>query len=369
MDSMESPNVNVRSEIPGWNYFYCKRDAAHLIKFGLIGYGYWGPNLARNIGLNDEAVLSHVADLDTRRLRSAGHIYPGAQLCQSPYEVILDPKVDAVVITTPVDTHFELAHAALLQHKHVLISKPMTRSSEEAKRLVDLAESTGKILMVDHTFLYSGAVRKIQQMLDAKRIGDVHYFHSNRINLGLFRPDVSVLWDLAPHDISILLFLMRKMPVKVSAIGAQPVTHIRYSFESLAYINFIFDNGLAAHIHVSWLSPVKVRQTIIGGSEQMIVYNDLEPDSPVKLFDKGIKPRTAEEAYDLLVQYRSGDMHAPKVDQKEPLGEMIQEFVSAIQGQQTPVSDGRLGLQVVSLLEAAEASIMQQGTCISLESC
>jgi predicted dehydrogenase len=366
---MDSETLDAGSDIPGWTDLSSKFGTAHRIKFGLIGYGYWGPNLARNIALHPDAILSHVADLDSGRLRNAGYFYPRAQPCRTPYEVIHDPTVDAVVITTPVATHFELARAALMQRKHVLLSKPMARSSEEAKRLVELAENNNKILMVDHTFLYSGSVRKIQQILNAKQIGDVHYFHSNRINLGIFRPDVSVLWDLAPHDISILLFLTGKMPVKVSAVGAQPVSHIRYSRESLAYINFIFDNGLAAHIHVSWLSPVKVRQTIIGGSEKMIVYNDLEPDSPVKLFDKGIEPRTAEEAYDLLVQYRSGDMHAPKVDQKEPLSEVIEEFILAIQGQQTPISDGRLGLQVVSLLEAAEASMMQQGTSVRLSSC
>lgn len=335
------------------------------INCGLIGYGYWGPNLARNVYLSENIELLHIADLDTSRTYSAQNTF-ACKVSKDPYNVIFDPSIDAVVITTPVATHFDLAFAALSEQKHVLVSKPITRTSAQAEKLVNLAARKGVVLMVDHTFLFSNAVRNIDKIIKDNVIGNVNYFHSNRINLGLFRSDVSVLWDLAPHDFSLVLHLLDEKPQKVSAVGAQPAAHVQYPLNSLAYINLLFRSGLVAHVHVSWLSPVKMRQTIIGGSEKMVVYNDLEQDKPIKLFDKGVEPRDAEEAYDLLVQYRSGDMYAPKVAYKEPLSTLIEEFVSAVEHRKTPVSDGVFGLQVVGLLEAADASIARQGAAITV---
>lgn len=341
------------------------RDRGH-ISCGLIGYGYWGPNLARNISRDINTHISYISDIDSARVMVARAELGPIKTCSDPYDLIRDPDVDAVVITTPVETHFDLAYAAVSEGKHVLISKPMTRTTAQAETLVELAARKNVVLMVDHTFLFSNPVRKIAEILKSNLIGNVNYFHSNRINLGLFRSDVSVLWDLAPHDISILLYLLKEKPEAVSAIGAQPASHINYHLSSLAYINLMFRSGLVAHLHVSWLSPVKVRQTIIGGSAKMVVYNDLEPNNPIKLFDKGVEPRNAVEAYELLVQYRSGDMYAPKVEQREPLSALIEEFVSAVEHKYQPVSDGVFGSQVVALLEAADASIARHGASVSV---
>ena len=337
-----------------------------MIRVGVIGCGYWGPNLVRNFVKNRDCELDVVADLQPERLESIGRLYPAVKRTRDARDVLGDATLDAVAIATPVATHFELASEALRNGKHVLITKPMTRTVEEAEELAGLAEKTGRILLVDHTFIYSGPVRKIRELISAGQIGDIYYYDSVRVNLGLFQPDVNVLWDLACHDLYIMSYLIDKKPVGVWALGTQPLPHSDLRFESLAYIFVRFQDRTIGHVHVSWLSPVKIRRTILGGSHKMIVYDHLDPDNQVKLFDKGVEVHSSEEAYTARVQYRMGDMHAPKVDQKEALEVECAHFVDCIQRGTAPITGVQSGLQSVRLLEAADKSMRAGGKEIPL---
>jgi predicted dehydrogenase len=280
----------------------------------------------------------------------------------SAQELVESDSIDAVVIATPISTHYDLAKAALENGKHVFVEKPLTRTTEQARELTTLAQQKGKVLMVDHTFVYSGAVRKLREIIDSGDLGEIYYYDSVRLNLGLFQPDVNVLWDLAPHDFSLLTHLLGKKPVQVTATGSSPVRWKGWKRESIAYVTVELHDNTIAHFHLNWLSPVKLRRTLIGGSRKMIVYDHLDLENQVKIFDKGIDLLQDDERYKNLVQYRTGDLLVPKVDQTEPLEIACKHFIDCIQKGETPITDGNAGLLVVELLEAAERSMSEQLT-------
>jgi predicted dehydrogenase len=307
-----------------------------------------------------------VADLDPQRLNEIKVKYPNLETTTNPTELLSRKNIDAVVIATPVSTHYPLAKEALTNDKHVLIEKPMTCTVEQSQQLIALADERNLTLMVDHTFVYTGAVRTIRDMINSNQLGELYYFDSVRVNLGIFQHDVNVIWDLAPHDFSIMQYLIAEKPVSVQAVGA---SHIEYSnppLENIAYITVNFESGLIGHFHVNWMTPVKVRKILIGGSKKMIVYDDLEPDEKVKLYDKGVKIDTAEKIYDTLVQYRIGDVHIPVIPQQEALQVECRHFLECIRDQSQPLTSGEDGLQVVKLLTAADRSLQEDGRRISL---
>ena len=329
-----------------------------MIKLGLIGYGYWGPNLLRNFINQKDSVVVAVADGRKERLEKMQMNYPAIKTYESAHDLININDIDAVIIATPVYSHFELARKALLAGKHVLIEKPMTASVKEAEELINLAESNNLVLMVDHTFLYTGAVNKIKELIDSDVIGTPKYFDSTRINLGLFQPDVNVLWDLAPHDISILLYLIDEKPYSVNATG---ISHTHNNIENIAYMTVNYKSDFIAHFNCSWTSPVKVRQTLIGGDRKMIVYNDLEPSEKVRLYDTGYNHKTDEEKNKLMVDYRTGDIHIPNLSSKEALSAVAEDFLKSILSVKQPLASAQLGLKVVQVLDAAQNSIKNKG--------
>jgi len=335
-----------------------------MINVGVVGYGYWGPNLVRNFAEAENSHIAAVADFDSGRLRLAGLRYPHLKLCSDYSDVLNDPEIDAVAIATPVRTHFEIAYAALQAGKHVLVEKPMTETVEQAKILIDEASRKNLTLMVDHTFIYTGAVKKIKGLVDSGDLGKIFYYDSTRINLGLFQHDVNVIWDLAVHDISILDFIHGERATLVSATGA---SHVPGSPENIGYITLNFDSGAIAHINVNWLSPVKLRHTMIGGSKKMIVYDDLEPSEKIKIYDKGITmTEDPNEVYQMLVGYRTGDMLAPQIETSEALLEEANHFIECINSGVTPKTDGEMGLRIVEIAAAATESMKQQGRPVSL---
>lgn len=337
-----------------------------MIGIGVIGYGYWGPNLVRNFMEAPYSTVVGVADLRQERLAEAQSRYPSIKFTKNPVDLFADPAINAIAIATPVTSHFELAMQALKAGKHVLVEKPLALSSDRAERLIEEAARRKLVLMVDHTFVYTGAVRKIREMVEGGALGNIYYYDSVRVNLGLFQHDVNVIWDLAVHDLSIMDFVLANKPVGVSATG---ISHISGQPENVAYITLFFADNQIAHLHVNWLAPVKVRRTLIGGSEKMIVYDDLEPSEKVKVYDKGvtIAPQR-EEVYELLVSYRSGDMWAPKLDQTEGLRTEALHFIDCIENGRQPQTDGASGLRIVRLLEAAEKSLAARGRLIELPS-
>jgi predicted dehydrogenase len=329
----------------------------------VVGCGYWGPNLIRNFGAFDDCALRMIADPDPVRLAAAARRLPGVRAVSDFQEVLAAGDIEAVSLCTPLRTHYELATAALRAGKHVLVEKPLTHSVETAEALVELAERCGRVLMVDHTFVYAGAVQKIRDILGGSDAGDLLYVDAVRVNLGLFQSDASVVWDLAPHDLSILLDLVGRRPRWVSAIGGAHYGR----FENLAYLTLQFDDSLIAHLHVNWLAPVKLRRMLIGGTRKMIVYDDLEPSEKVRVYDKGVTlAKESAQRERALVDYRVGDMWAPYIDKTEPLRNVCREFLDAIQCGVRPRSGGEAGLQVVRILEAAEQSIGKQGERIAL---
>lgn len=335
-----------------------------MIGIGVIGYGYWGPNLVRNFAEAPGAKLIGISDSRSERLDQARRRYPSAFLTGRASELLADPAVDAVAIATPVSSHFDLAMEALQSNKHVLVEKPLAANSEQALRLIDEAEKRNRVLMVDHTFVYTGAVRKIRKMIADRELGDIYYYDSVRVNLGLFQHDVNVIWDLAVHDLSIMDFVLASKPVAVSATG---ISHIAGQPENVAYLTLFFADNKIAHLHVNWLAPVKVRRTLIGGSEKMIVYDDLEPSEKVKVYDKGVSLSSSPEAvYQLLVSYRTGDMWAPHLDQTEGLQTEARHFIDCIEESKQPSTDGQAGLRVLRILEAAEKSMRERGQLMEL---
>lgn len=336
-----------------------------MVRVGVIGYGYWGPNLVRNFAASSGAAMRRVCDIDPVRLAFASARYPSVAVTTDADEVIADPDLDAIAIATPVWTHFDLASRALSAGKHVLVAKPLAATAEEARQLIDQAARRGLVLMVDHTFVYTGAVRKIRDMVAAGELGDIYYYDSVRVNLGLFQHDASVIWDLAVHDLSILDYVLGR---RVCAVSATGMRHVSGEPENIAYLTLFFADRLIAHIHVNWLAPVKIRRTLIGGSRKMIVYDDLEPSEKVKVYDRGISLRdeTSEGIHKLLVHYRTGDMWAPQVDLTEALELETAHFLRCIAGAGQPISDGGSGLRVVLIMEAATRSMREQGRCVEL---
>jgi predicted dehydrogenase len=336
-----------------------------MIKVGVIGYGYWGPNLVRNFMGVPGSAVTRVCDLREERLTPLQKLYPAVKTCSQAMDLINDPQIDAVVIATPVSSHFELALAALKAGKHVLVEKPLAAKSDQARRLIDEAAARNLVLLVDHTFVYTDAVRKIRELIASGQLGEIYYYDAVRVNLGLFQHDVNVIWDLAIHDLSVMDYVLPAKPVAVSATG---ISHFPGQPENVAYITLFFSGAQIAHVHVNWLTPVKVRHTLIGGSEKMILYDDLEPSEKLKVYDKGINvtPRT-EDVYKLLVSYRSGDMWAPRLDNTEALQTEALHFVDCVEHGHQPDTDGSAGLRMVSMIEAAETSLRDRGRLIELK--
>jgi predicted dehydrogenase len=334
-----------------------------MIKIAVIGYGYWGPNLVRNFQETKGAEVAFCCDNSTQRLGLVKSKYPQIETTPNFDEVIKNPEVDAVVIATPVATHYGFARKALEHGKHVLLEKPLTASVAEAESLVELAARKNLRLMVDHTFIYTGAVRKMKEIIDRGDLGQIYYFDSVRINLGLIQKDVNVLWDLAPHDIAIMESLVNKAPVGVCATG---VSHIGEGIENIAYLTVFFDNGLIAHFHNNWLAPVKIRTILLGGSKKMILYDDMEASEKIKVYDKGVEIGNGNGDHQLRIGYRLGDMWAPKLDHTEALRLMAKEFVDSVENGRPPLTDGTSGLNVVKILEASEMSIKHRGREVKL---
>ena len=339
-----------------------------MIGVGIIGYGYWGPNLVRNLSELQGCRVIGISDLRPDRLALARARYPSAKVTAECQDLFDDPRVDLVVVATPVSSHYRLAMAALHAGKHVLVEKPFTTTSEEAQRLIDEAERRQLTIAVDHTFVYTPAVRKIREIVASGGLGDVQYYDSVRVNLGLFQHDVNVVWDLAVHDLSILDYVLPAKPIAVSATG---LSHVPGKPENIAYLTLLFEQNLIAHVHVNWLAPLKLRRTLIGGSQQMIVYDDLEPSEKVKVYDKGItvteNGNGGNGKYQLLVGYRAGDMWAPQIEVTEALGIELKHVIGCIDRGETPLSDGHAGLRIVRLLEAATASMRARGRVIELD--
>ncbi len=336
-----------------------------MIRVGVIGYGYWGPNLVRNFAEVEGAEVIVVCDRRPERLVLAKNRYPYIETTSVATEVITDPRTDAIVIATPVSTHFELARQALRAGKHVLVEKPLAATSEQAAQLVDEASRRDRVLLVDHTFVYTGAVRKIRELVTSGVLGDIYYYDSVRVNLGLFQHDVNVIWDLAVHDFSIMDYVLPLRPCAVSATG---MSHIAGQPENIAYITLFFENSMIGHIHVNWLAPAKCRRTLIGGSQKMIVYDDLEPSEKVKVYDKGVTvTNDPESVYQMLIGYRTGDMWAPQLDMTEALRTEVHHFIRCIELNERAVTDGHAGLRVVRLLEATALSMMHHGRPVEVE--
>jgi predicted dehydrogenase len=335
-----------------------------MIGIGVVGYGYWGPNLVRNFSETKGAHVAVVCDLSSDKLASVQRRYPTIRTTRDFNDLLRDPKIDAIVVSTPVQTHFKLALAALKAGKHVLVEKPMTETSAEARQLIDEAARRQRVLMVDHTFVYTPAVRKIRELVSSNELGSIYYYDSVRVNLGLFQQDVNVIWDLAVHDFSIMEYILGRHPVAVSANGASPVANFP---ESIAYVSLFYEGGPIGHISVNWLAPVKVRQILIGGSHKMIVFDDTEPSEKVKVYDKGVTfTDDPQQIYNLRVSYRAGNMWAPHLPLKEALLTYCEHFVDCVNNNSKPDTDGTVGLRVVELLEAASKSLNLRGQLIEL---
>jgi len=333
-----------------------------MVKFGVIGYGYWGPNVVRNLNLMDKAEVLVVCDKSPASRKRVQKAYPSLRVTSDAAEMMSSKDLDAIAVITPVWTHYELAKAALEHGKHVFVEKPFTSNTAQAEELINLAVKKNLKIMVDHTFLFTGAVKKIRQLLKEGTLGNLYYYDSTRVNLGLFQHDVNVVWDLAPHDLSIIDHLIAESPEALVATGQ---THLN-GCEDVAFITLYFPNKIIAHINVNWLSPVKVRTTLIGGEKKMLVWNDLEADEKIKVYDKGVDVKNQQGLYNLLVNYRSGDMWAPQVEQVEALSQELAYFVDCIAHDKVPFNDGAAGLRVVKMLEAADQSLRKRGALVYL---
>lgn len=335
-----------------------------MINVSVIGVGYWGPNLIRNFVANPNTQIDTCSDLKQDRLNFIRSRYPSLEVSKDYREVINNPKIDLVAICTPVFSHYEIARAALEAGKHVLIEKPMTYTSEEAEELLNLAEQKRLKIFVDHTFVYTGAVKKIKELIQNDELGDLYYFDSVRVNLGLFQHDVNVIWDLAPHDISIMHYLLNAYPESVVATGA---AHVGNGLEDVAYMTVYYPGNVIAHIHTNWLSPVKIRQTLIAGSKKMVVWDDNQPSEKIRIYDKGIEVMQSEDQiYNTLIQYRTGDMHCPKIEGTEALTVEVNHIVDCIQNDRPAMADGKSGWMVVRILEAAQESLKHRGKEIKI---
>jgi predicted dehydrogenase len=333
-----------------------------MIRMAVLGYGYWGPNIVRNFSSTEGVQVEVVCDSSPDALQRLKKSHPAINTTTDCNEVLKSPYIDAIAVVTPVSTHYELAKKALQEGKHIFIEKPFTATCSQAEELVELAEKKNLKIMVDHTFLFTGAVKKIKELVDDGTVGNIYYYDSMRINLGLFQHDVNVVWDLAPHDFSIMDYLIAQEPRAVVATGENHFC----PFEYVAYITVYFPNNVIAHFNVNWLSPVKVRTTLLSGEKKMIVWNDLAPDEKIKVYDKGIEVKSSEGVYSMLINYRSGDMWSPKVEHVEALKLEADYFVECITNGRKPINDGEAGLRIVRLLEAASRSLKKRGEMVYL---
>jgi predicted dehydrogenase len=332
------------------------------MNFGVIGYGYWGPNIVRNLSTLEGSQVLAIADLSPTARKRAQKAYPGVNVVPDAAEVLTSTEIDAVAIVSPVWTHYELTKAALENGKHVFVEKPFTSSAAQGEELIDLAARKNLKIMVDHTFLFTGAVRKISQLLDEGTLGKLYYYDSMRVNLGLFQHDINVLWDLAPHDLSIMDYLIKATPDAIVATGQNHLS----AHEDVAFMTLYFPDKVIAHINVNWLSPVKVRMTLIGGEKKMVVWNDLVADEKLRIYDRGVNITNQDGVYELLVNYRSGDMWSPQLAQIEALRQELTYFVDCISTGQEPFNNGQAGLRVVKMLEAATESMSKRGSLVYL---
>jgi predicted dehydrogenase len=332
------------------------------VNFGVIGYGYWGPNVVRNLASLEGSQVLAIAEMSEAARKRAQKAYPGVRVTANASELVSSREIDAIAVITPVWTHYELAKAALENGKHVFVEKPFTSNTEQGEKLIELAARKNLKIMVDHTFLFTGAVRKISQLLQEDALGKLYYYDSTRVNLGLFQHDINVLWDLAPHDLSIMYYLIKTSPEAIVTTGEK---HLN-CHEDVAYMTLYFPEKVIAHINVNWLSPVKVRTTLIGGEKRMLVWNDLEADEKVKVYDKGVNITNREGLYELLVNYRSGDMWSPQLEQAEALRHELAYFVECISSGEQPFNDGCAGLRVVKILEAGSESLSKRGALVYL---
>lgn len=328
-----------------------------MYKIGVIGFGYWGPNIVRNFITHPKCDLKYICDFGKQARFRAKYKYPNTNIINDPEIIFADKNVDIVAIVTPVSTHYELAKKALLSGKHIFVEKPMVQKLSEANDLIEIANKKKLIGVTDHTFLFTGAVMKIKEIIDSGEIGDITYFDSVRVNLGLFQHDVDVIWDLAPHDLSILFHLFDERPLSVTANG---VDHLDNNLVDVAYLTLNYESKMIANFHVNWLSPVKVRKILIGGTKKMIVFDDMDPSEKIKIFDKGIDVKEPEEIYKLLVNYRSGDMLAPNISPTEALKLETESFINQIETKtQSSKNDLVNGRNVVEILEASSQSLKQ----------
>jgi predicted dehydrogenase len=333
--------------------------SSDVVSVAVIGCGYWGPNLVRNFFEAPASTVSAVCDLDQERLTGIAKRYPTIALTTDYRDILRDPDIDAVAIATPVSTHYRLAKEALEAGKNVWVEKPLTSRYTEAQRLTELAEQKNLVLMVDHVFVYTGAVQRIRQSIEAAELGEMLYYDSVRVNLGLLQHDVNVIWDLGVHDFSIVDYLLPQRPTAVSAVGAR---HINGGSESIAYVTLHFEENLIAHFHLNWLAPVKIRLTTVCGSRRMVVYDDTEPSEKVRIYDRGVTVNgSLEDRTRLLVEYRSGDMYAPKLEQAEALQAAARHFADCIVNGSRPRTDGEVGSRIVALTEAAQRSLTSGG--------
>jgi predicted dehydrogenase len=337
-----------------------------MISIGVIGYGYWGPNIVRNFQSLELGCVKSVSDLNSKVLAKAKKVYPSIHTTTDCQEILRSPEIDAVAVITPVATHYPLVKQALENGKHVFVEKPFTDNVSHAEELVELADKKNLKIMVDHTFLFTGAVKKIKGLIDDGSLGDIYYYDSMRVNLGLFQTDVNVVWDLAPHDLSIMQYLIKAKPQAVVSTGANHVN----GKEDVAYITVYCENNVIAHFNVNWLSPVKIRMTLIGGEKKMLVWNDLVADEKLRIYDKGVTKKNGKgnsnDMHELLVSYRMGDVWAPRIDQIEALTAEARYFVECIEKNQKPFNDGVAGLDVVRMLAAADKSLSQKGGMVYL---
>ena len=334
-----------------------------MIKIGIIGYGYWGPNVVRNFLSTKGAQIISICDTNKDALNKAQKNHPELKTVSNPSEILTSSEIDAVAIVTPVYTHFELAKKAIENGKHIFVEKPFTSSVAEAEELIELEEKENVKIMVDHTFLFTGAVRKIKKLIEDGTLGNIYYFDSTRVNLGLFQHDINVIWDLAPHDLSIMDYVIQEKPSGITATG---IEHFGRGLEDVAYITVFFDKDIIAHFNVNWLSPVKIRMTLIGGEKKMLVWNDLESDEKVKIYDRGVNVEDKKGIYELLVSYRSGDIWTPMVEETEALKLEAEYFIDCIENNKTPINDGYAGLRVVKILEASDLSIKNNGKMVKI---
>jgi predicted dehydrogenase len=335
-----------------------------MLRVGLIGYGYWGPNLARNFANHPNCELVRICDMTEKRRMSAGEAFRNVDLTADPRDVTNATDIDVVVVATPVFTHYEMARQALENGKHVWVEKPMTSTSEQARELTELAESRNLKLMVDHTFIHTGAVQKMKSLIDSGELGELFYYDSVRVNLGIFQHDINVIWDLAPHDLSIMDFLLGPSARAVSAHGRD---HYDTGLEDVAYLTVFYDNNLIAHFHLNWISPVKLRKTLVGGSKKMLIWDDLDQEEKLKIYDKGMDVKTLEGVYRVMATPRSGEMYSPVVSNIEALKSGVDDFTKAVLEDRAPLADAHAGTRIVDMLEATDRSLKENGKVIELK--